>query len=219
MSTDVGFVPLVIADGLLADLGKAHVYGWREASLSLTGDATHFGMVTVGQAEVTDAHGAIRLAAGMYFVIPGDCQVLPVAGTGLVVAYHGYRGLRQFGGPVSGEGRLRYIDGCSDTLLAGPARRGEPCLNYLHVPPYTRQSTHTHPSERTGVVLRGRGACHTPGAVHPLRPGMGWRIPAHAHHAFVTDTEPLEILAWHPDSDYGPTDEDHPMLNRTLRPT
>jgi hypothetical protein len=23
------------------------------------------------------------------------------------------------------------------------------------------------------------------------------------------------VLAFHPDSDFGPTDEDHPMLNRT----
>jgi hypothetical protein len=31
-----------------------------------------------------------------------------------------------------------------------------------------------------------------------------------------TAEESLDILAWHPDSDFGLTDEDHPMLNRTL---
>jgi hypothetical protein len=36
-------------------------------------------------------------------------------------------------------------------------------------------------------------------------------------HAFLSEEESLDILAWHPDSDVGPTDEDHPMLNHTLR--
>ena len=27
----------------------------------------------------------------------------------------------------------------------------------------------------------------------------------------------LDVIAWHPDSDFGPTDQDHPMINRTLR--
>jgi hypothetical protein len=27
----------------------------------------------------------------------------------------------------------------------------------------------------------------------------------------------LLVMAWHPDSDSGPSHDDHPMLNRTLR--
>ncbi|MSQ82944.1 MAG: hypothetical protein EXR77_08510 [Myxococcales bacterium] len=30
------------------------------------------------------------------------------------------------------------------------------------------------------------------------------------------DGETLDVLAWHPDSDFGPTDQTHPMVNRTL---
>lgn len=35
-------------------------------------------------------------------------------------------------------------------------------------------------------------------------------------HSFATPPNAnMEIIAYHPDSDWGPTDEDHPMLNRT----
>jgi len=27
------------------------------------------------------------------------------------------------------------------------------------------------------------------------------------------------VIAWHPDSDFGPRDDDHPMINRTLIPS
>jgi quercetin dioxygenase-like cupin family protein len=112
---------------------------------------------------------------------------------------------------------LRYIDGCTDTLLVCPPRRGEPCLNHLHLPPGTNQSPHTHPSERIGVIVRGRGECRTPGGAYLLTPGMGWRIPTGCEHSFFTpDDDSLDVLAWHPDSDFGPTDEEHPMVNRTL---
>ncbi len=29
-------------------------------------------------------------------------------------------------------------------------------------------------------------------------------------------TDELRIVAWHPDSDTGPSDDDHPMLNRSM---
>jgi hypothetical protein len=35
-------------------------------------------------------------------------------------------------------------------------------------------------------------------------------------HSFATvPGRTMEIVAYHPDSDWGPTDTDHPMLNRT----
>ena len=37
-----------------------------------------------------------------------------------------------FGGPVEPKGRLRYIDGCSDTVLASPPRLGDP-LSLIHI--------------------------------------------------------------------------------------
>lgn len=120
------------------------------------------------------------------------------------------------GGEVEPTGRLRYIDGCTDTLLIPPWRKGEACLNFLHIPPRIEQTMHTHPSDRFGVVLSGEGQCVTPDGTTDLVKGMIWRIPTDAPHRFRTDDKDLRIVAWHPDSDFGATDEDHPMLNRSL---
>lgn len=211
------FTPLAIRSGLLLELNDdrypTRVLGWDRSRLMLPEGATHYGMTTEGEGLLVDGEDEFRLRPGMFFVVPGRCQV--EGGRGLVVSRGGYEGLRQIGGPLEARGRLRYIDGCSDTLLVSPPRRGDPCLNHLHIPPATDQTAHTHPSERVGVILRGRGTCRTPGGVFELKPGMGWRIPAGCLHAFSTADESLDVIAWHPDSDFGPTDEAHPMINRT----
>ncbi len=120
------------------------------------------------------------------------------------------------GGPIEMLGRLRYIDGCTDTVLVHPWKKGEPCLNHLHIPPGTEQTMHTHPSERIGAVIRGSGWVETPEYQVRLDAGTIWRIPANGRHRFITESGSLDVIAFHPDSDYGPTHEEHPMLNRTL---
>ena len=35
-------------------------------------------------------------------------------------------------------------------------------------------------------------------------------------HSFHTDAEDMLIVVYHPDSDCGPSDDLHPMVNRTL---
>lgn len=210
------FLPLTIGPGLRLDLPSITVRGWHDSTLEMGNGATHYGMVTEGEAELEDAHGALRLRAGMFFVVPGAAMVTGKNGQGMVISLTDDRGLRQCGGPLEATGRLRYIDGCSDTLLVCPPRLGGPCLNHLHLPPGTRQSAHTHPSERIGVIWRGQGECRTPDGIFSLTPGLGWRIPAGCRHAFWTEDESLDVIAWHPDSDFGPTDDDHPMKNRTF---
>jgi quercetin dioxygenase-like cupin family protein len=211
------FAPLIIRPGLLLDLDPIRVWGWTDEPLTLPSGATAFGMVTTGRTRLHDADaGPFGLGAGMFFVLP-DGGVAN-GGRGLAVTWSGYRGLRQIGGPLETAGRLRYIDGCSDTLLVCPPRLGDPCLNHLHIPPRTDQTPHTHPSVRIGVILRGTGECRTPEGVYPLRPGMGWYIPTGCLHSFFTRDEALDVIAWHPDSDFGPRDDDHPMLNRTQIP-
>ncbi|MEW5928753.1 MAG: cupin domain-containing protein [Gemmatimonadota bacterium] len=211
------FVPLEIEHGPLVDLSgdafPTRVAGWRDGWLGLEGGATHYGMVVEGACALETEAGSFGLRAGMFWVVPG--QGIVRGGAGLVVSRLGYRGLFQVGGPVEAEGRLRYIDGCSDTLLVCPPALGEPCLNHLHMPPGTDQTAHTHPSERIGVIVRGSGECRTPGGTWALRPGMGWRIPTGCLHSFFTRGEALDVLAWHPDSDFGPTHDHHPMVNRT----
>lgn len=211
------FTPLAIDPGLLLDLGTIQVWGWAEECLTLPFGATAYGMVTVGQAELCDAEtGPFALSTGMFFVLPDGGVVR--GGRGLAITVPGYRGLRQMGGPLETAGRLRYIDGCSDTLLICPPRLGDPCLNHLHIPPHTDQTPHTHPSARIGVILQGTGECRTPDGAYPLHPGIGWYIPTGCLHSFFTRDEALDVVAWHPDSDFGPRDDDHPMINRTVIP-
>lgn len=216
----MNFLPITIQTGLLLDLSDgAHptqVFGWDDGALNLPKGATHYGMVMEGEADVSYDGGGFRLRPGMYFVLPAQASVSGAGSRGLVVSRLGYAGLTQWGGPLESQGRLGYIDGCSDTLLVCPPRLGEPCLNHLHIPPGTRQSAHTHPSERIGVILRGAGECRTEGGVFALAPGMGWRIPAGCLHSFFTTGSSLDVVAWHPDSDFGPTHDNHPMVNLTL---
>jgi hypothetical protein len=155
-----------------------------------------------------------QLPAGGYAVVPGGSWVFE--GKGIIIHTMNYVGLAQMGGPIEARGRLRYIDGCSDSLLVCPALYGEPCLNHLHIPPGIDQSQHVHPSDRIGIIIRGRGECRTPVATHKLEPGMFWRIPTGGVHSFHTQGQSLEVFAWHPDSEFGPRHEDHPMLTRTI---
>lgn len=213
----VAFTPLTLQAGLLLKLAMIQVWGWADEPLALPAGMTAYGMVTAGQARLTDVEtGPFPLAAGAFFVVPDGGTIS--GGRGLVITVSGYRGLRQIGGPLETTGRLRYIDGCSDTLLVCPPRVGEPCLNHLHIPPHTDQTPHTHPSVRIGVILRGAGECRTPDGVYPLQPGMGWYIPPGCLHSFFTEDQPLDVIAWHPDSDFGPRDDNHPMINRTVIP-
>lgn len=170
--------------------------------------------------------GPFTLREGMYFSVAGPACITSIDGNpadqnesanaALLIVRHKYRGLLNIGGPIEDRGRLRYIDGCSDTLLVCPPRRGEPCLNYLHFPTNIDQTMHTHPSIRVGVVARGNGICRTPTDSFALKPGMLWLLPEDTPHAFMTTDETMDVIAWHPDSDTGPSDDDHPMINRTI---
>lgn len=209
-----------LAQGRLADLSDGPypttLSGWSSAGLTAETGATHFGIVHAGASILRCSSGTFSLSPGMYFAVPDAMSVGP--GTGLLITRHGHRGLFHLGGPIEKRGRLRYIDGCTDTLLIPPVRRGDPCLNLLHVPPNTNQTPHTHPSFRVGLVVRGTGACRTPQGAVRLSSGTAFVIRADALHSFHTDDHELLVVAFHPDSDFGPTHEDHPMLNRTLIP-
>lgn len=135
-------------------------------------------------------------------------------------------------GRIETKGRLSYIDGCSDSMLVQPARLGDPVLNFLHFPKGIVQTQHTHPTIRMGVVARGSGRAwqrtdqsHA-GWTVPLEQGTVFMLDEQELHSFRTDepdpfntgnlvAETMDIVAYHPDSDWGPQDTNHPMLNRT----
>lgn len=200
--------------GPIADLGDTLVAAWSNHLREHDAPGTHFGFVAHGDATLRCDAGTFTLRAGMYFAVPGPLAIS--GGRGLLVTHRTTTGLLHLGGPIEATGRLRYIDGCTDTLLIAPPSRGDPCMNALYFPPHTRQTAHTHPSLRVGVVVRGEGACILPDARIPLRPGLAFVIAAHAEHSFATEGSPLVVVAYHPDSDHGPTHADHPMINRTF---
>ena len=190
------------------------------------GNVTFFGYVhdEAGCCELTTERDdgtvyRVPLRAGMYFSAPREFRVR--GGAGIAVARWGQRGTFMVGGPAEDLGRLRYIDGCTDSLLIPPTMKGDACLNLLHFPAGVDQTEHTHPSDRIGIIASGRGRCafrdeEGPGVVE-LEPGMIFVIKAGGHHKFATPHgSPMRVIAYHPDSDYGPTHQDHPMLNRTI---
>lgn len=216
---DETFSKHALTAGLLEQLVHAgqpfQLSAWNNSELTLADDATHFGFVHSGSCELVGGSGIFDLHAGMYFSQPGSGTV-GGPGTGLVISQLGYRGLFQLGGPVEQLGRLQYIDGCSDTLLISPVVRGEACLNLLVIPPGTAQTAHTHPSFRAGLICGGSGHCQLNNQSVPLEQGDVFVIEPEGLHSFHTVEQSLSVIAFHPDSDFGPHRDDHPMVNRTI---
>lgn len=177
---------------------------------------THFGAVFSGALTLYFQNRKRDLETGDYFSVVGPARICGT-GFGISCSAYNYEGVNVVGGPIEETGRLCYIDGCSDSLLVPPVRKGDPCLNHLHFPQGTRQTPHTHPSLRTGLVYRGAGQCVIPeSAPVSLIPGSIFVIPTDVQHSFHTQDETLDVIAFHPDSDVGMTDDDHPMINRTM---
>jgi mannose-6-phosphate isomerase-like protein (cupin superfamily) len=219
MQTQQKFLPFALKPGLLCDLRTdafpSTFSAWSDSVLEFAYGDTHFGYVFSGEAQVRCASGCFTIGPGMYFAVPGIGTVWG-AGQGIVLSRHGTTGVFQLGGPVEQVGRLNYIDGCTDSLLLSPVQRGDACLNLLCFHDDVDQSAHTHSSMRAGIVLDGGGLCYTDTGVVSLTPGMAFVIPAGKLHAFATRGQPMRIVAFHPDSDFGPTHQDHPMINRTM---
>lgn len=186
---------------------------------------TTYGYVLRGQALLQTEGFDARLHKGGFFAVPANYRLVgePASDTMVVlIKRFGYRGML-VAGTIEKRGRLSYIDGCSDSLLVYPPRMGDPCLNHLHFPPGINQTQHIHPSVRMGVVASGKGkAFRVPAAGNTgwevdLVEGCVFLLPEQEQHSFrTTETDSImNVIAYHPDSDWGPTDAAHPMRNRT----
>lgn len=222
---NASFQGFAFANGKLADCDDnfpSTLYAWdadavdegRALDIDLGDDDTAFLFAFDRSLVVADNRYQFTLNPGMYAAVTGSVAVWH--GKGIVVVRHGYRGMFTVGGPIEEAGRLRYIDGCSDSLLIPPVKMGDACLNHLHFPPGIIQTMHTHPSARVGMVASGRGECVTPEGIIPLTAGMIFNIKADGLHKFNTYDSHMDVIAFHPDSDFGATDDEHPMINRTM---
>lgn len=164
------------------------------------------GIITVGEK-------VFNLYKGMYFCV-GEKGIIQNL-IGLICLKKGYNGLFSIGGPIEKIGRLKYVDECSDTLLVSPTILGDPCLNYLYIPSSIDQVAHTHPSVRIGYIVDGCGYCLAENKKINLTVNSIFLLHPNEIHSFHTKESHLSIFVYHPDSDFGPTHDEHPMLNRT----
>jgi hypothetical protein len=182
-----------------------------------------------------------HIEAGNFFSIPVKHNQITKIDSDMMFGIFrlGFNG-QMMTGEVEYKGRLTYIDGCSDSILAYPPRKGDPSLNYLYFPANVNQTYHTHPSIRMGIVLGGSGLASTisnaepiakwssfvqkavppldiaPQEINsPLDEGDIFFLEENELHRFKTLNSAMKIIAYHPESDFGPTDEDHAMINRT----
>lgn len=161
----------------------------------------------------------IQLEQGQYFGLSVKESATIKATTKLFLVIRlGYMVLNTIGW-VEQQGRLSYIDGCSDSLLVYPARLGDSSLNFLYFPPGINQTFHRHPSIRLGCVIQGNGYSshgdHNSVREDQLTTGTSFCLHEQERHRFRTTDSTMTVIAFHPDGDWGPTDHNHTMLNRT----
>lgn len=216
---------------IVDDKAGSRIYGYENYSQKRPTRTFHipsiggcFGYVMEGQLLVTsDCGKSIVVQSGFWFSTPDGFHgefLYDGKYRAVVFQREQYSGVLSCG-LVEKQGRLKYIDGCHDSILHAPIIKGMPCLNALYMPKDVNQTMHTHPSTRAGFIIVGNGAvCETPQEnTHPLLPGMIFYLPADSHHKFrsdLSDDVTMMLVAYHPDSDFGPTHEEHPMLNRTI---
>jgi mannose-6-phosphate isomerase-like protein (cupin superfamily) len=191
---------------------------WQNNIIDLPNTGTHFGYVYQGCSHLFCQANAetYRLHPGMYFCLPSKGTIGGANSSGFVVTHLDCQGMFNLGGPIEAQGRFAYIDGGTSSLLIPPIMLGDPCLNAMYFPPHIDQTLHTHPSDRIGIVVLGKGVLETPQTSVAVKPGTISLIPANQLHKFRTDETPLTMVIFHPDSDTGFTHRNHPMLQRTL---
>jgi len=208
-------------NGKIADLDEnfpSYLSSWT-TGIEMEDDGTHYIMCVKGPTILVYNSIKHTMIDGMYASVPGKCMV--VGGKGLIATRRDYKGVFNLGGPAEEQGRLKYIDGCTDSVLIHPPKVGDPCMNLLYFPPGIDQTPHTHPSVRVGTVVSGKGRCHYwddgEEKTVDLIEGMIWCIHTDGLHKFSTPYgESMRVMPYHPDSDTGPDDENHPMINRTI---
>ncbi|MEM1136272.1 MAG: hypothetical protein AAGI07_10575 [Bacteroidota bacterium] len=123
---------------------------------------------------------------------------------------------------LSGVTTLPYVNGCSTKQLFPPLRIGDPTLQYLKIPPYSKeQEHHIHSTFRVVLILKGKGksivGLSNKNITTELSSGSVIILEPMCPHHFETDTEEYLIaLPLHVFSSVGPQEKNHPMFNGTV---
>jgi quercetin dioxygenase-like cupin family protein len=140
-------------------------------------------------------------------------------GTAVVIEYPGLHLLesRYYVQDKLEMGNLSYMDGGTNTTAVNPGRLGDPVINYVHFPAGMKQTLHTHPSHRVGMVLQGRGGVQLDhGELFGLKQGDVFFMQRNALHNFMCPfDQDVVLFVFAPDSGTGPTDEVNPLKIRT----
>lgn len=190
---------------------------WNSDNLTLKDNATHFGFVHKNSIELIADKKKFTIYENMYFSINGSAEIIgSKESIGFIASRNDYHGFFNIGGPIEKKGRYKYIDGCSDSLLISPVSYGDPCFNLLYFPVNINQTPHTHPSVRIGMIVEGEGFCLLNKEKIELKKGQVFIINTDVLHSFKTEKSDMLIVVYHPESDFGPTDKNHPMINKTI---
>ena len=201
------------------------ITAFKKSNSLFTIGSTFYGYVLSGIVTIktikNSTHLGLTIGSGGFFAFPDSVNFeIKNDGVLIVIERLGLRSMPAVGIRES-HGRLAYIDGCSDSILVHPSRSGDAVLNHLHFPKGILQTQHTHPSIRLGIVAEGHGHAWQ----KKLAFTDGWKIELNAGgifclqeselHSFMTTDCSMDIIAFHPDSEDGPTDSKHPMISRT----
>jgi quercetin dioxygenase-like cupin family protein len=152
------------------------------------------------------------------FVVNNHFTIKCGAGTAAVIWYRGLHLLesRYYVQDILDMGNLSYMDGGTNTTAVNPGRLGDPVINYVHFPAGMKQTLHTHPSHRVGMVLKGRGLIELDDREFPLQQGDVFFMQRNVLHNFMCPySEDVVLFVFAPDSGTGPTDEVNPLKIRT----
>lgn len=179
-----------------------------------------FGYVDKGTILLKNNEKSLVINSGFWFSTTNGAEIKFLSDKYRIVLWQleNYNGVLSMG-EVEDTGRLKYIDNCKDSILHAPIKMGLPCLNALYMPEGVIQTIHTHPSTRSGFIIIGGAICETPDGKFDLEAGNIFILNKDAPHNFRSDhgqNTTMKLVAYHPDSDFGPQDENHPMINRTI---
>ncbi len=118
---------------------------------------------------------------------------------------------------------LPYINGCSTKQIFPPIRAGDPTLQFLLMPPHSREQLHhIHSTARVVLVLKGRGksivGLENSVTERELKPGTVCIFdPMCPHHFETPFSEPLIVAPLHIFSAIQNLETNHPMFNGTIK--